>query len=495
MTPLDCLHAAYSPELFEQLGQEISTRIAAHLGMTLSGESHVLNWNKPSDNLEIARQRLREDGPFPDSSAEIQRRFRQVADDLLERGHNLHNPCYIGHQVPASIPLSALFTTLASALNQVMAIYEMGPWISAIEREVTNLMGHKVGWEPESFHGFATNGGSIANLTCLLTARNVRFPQSWSEGTQAIPNHIVLLIHPDSHYCIHRSAGILGLGAESVITLPIDEKRRIIPAELQRVISDQRKRGNEILAVCASAGATFWGSFDPLPEIAAICRQHNLWLHVDAAHGGALLFSEQRKHKLRGLEQADSFICDAHKMLFTPALCALAFYKNQQHRHATFRQDASYLFEPPEAGIREIDSGLVTLECTKQALVVPLWGILQVFGEQLIADAVDTVCDQCRTFHRLLAEADDFEPVHEPEMNIQVYRHIPAELRNRSPEELGEFNLQLRQRIAHSGEYYIVPCKMNGIGALRSAVMNPFTNEEHFKGLLNTLRRIGHEIL
>ena len=180
------------------------------------------------------------------------------------------------------------------------------------------------------------------------------------------------------------------------------------------------------MAVVACACATPIGAFDPLEDVAAVCRRHGVWLHVDAAHGGAALLSDRHRHLVAGLEQADSVVWDAHKMLFVPALCAFVFYRDRAHVFEAFRQDAPYLFDPAAPGLADYDSGLRTVECTKRAAAFGLWGVWSLFGPQLFADMVDVTFALGRTLYEKLSAADDFVPLHEPQCNIVVFRHVPA---------------------------------------------------------------------
>ncbi len=238
-----------------------------------------------------------------------------------------------------------------------------------------------------------------------------------------------------------------------------------------------------------------WRIFSWIVEIADVCRRHEVWLHVDAAHGGAACFSPKYRHLVNGLELADSLIWDAHKMLFVPALCAFVFYKNKEHRFEAFRQDAPYLFDPSAPGLADFDSGLMTIECTKRAAAFGLWGVWSLFGPQLFADMVDVTFDLGRTFYEKLTDAADFQPLHEPECNIVVFRHVPQELQDAAPERLGQFQLDLRREIIRSGEFYIVATKVKGIGALRFTIINPLTEARHLDRLMDTLRKMGRQLL
>ena len=413
---------------------------------------------------------------------------------MLACGHNLHDPRYIGHQVPAPVPLAGLFDALGAITNQVMAVYEMGPWATAVERAVIEQLGQLIGWPAGSFAGLATHGGSLANLTALLTARNVLLQNCWEDGL-ARDRSQVLVVHADVHYCVTRAAGILGLGTRQVLRAALDGQRRIDVDRLDQQLAELRRGGTQPLAVVACACSTPIGAFDRLPEIAEVCRRHEVWMHVDAAHGGAVCFSERHRHLVDGLQEADSLVWDAHKMLFVPALCAFVFYRDRSHRFQTFRQDAPYLFDPSAPGLADFDSGLLTVECTKRAAVYGLWGTWAVFGRQLFADMVDVTFHTARRLYDLLEEAADFETCHEPQCNIVVFRHVPQQLRTASPERIGQFQQLLRRRLIQSGEFYIVQNMLDGVGALRVSVCNPLTTEGHLCDLLSALRRYGQQIL
>jgi L-2,4-diaminobutyrate decarboxylase len=305
----------------------------------------------------------------------------------------------------------------------------------------------------------------------------------------------VLLAHADSHYSVARAAGILGIGSRQIIPVGFDDRGRMDPRLVDEELTRLRARNQPIVAVVACACATPIGAFDPLEEIASICRRHRVWLHVDAAHGGAAVLSDRHRHLVAGLEQADSVTLDAHKMLFVPGLCAFVFYRDKRHRFEAFQQDAPYLFDPAAPGLAEFDSGTKTVECTKRAAAFGLWGVWCLFGRQLFADMVDVTFALGRTLYEKLEAANDFVPLHAPECNIVAFRHVPAELRDAPAERVGAFQLELRRRLIESGEFYIVPCVRDGVGALRVTIMNPLTTPTHLDQLLDALRRNGRELL
>ncbi|MSR58902.1 MAG: aminotransferase class I/II-fold pyridoxal phosphate-dependent enzyme [Planctomycetaceae bacterium] len=500
--------AAYDPELLRSAGHRLADLLAEHLRSVQASESVVLNWCDPRE-LSAEAAALCPSfsqgtivGDAVDASLPgLTRRFAELVQLSLSHGINLHDPRYVGHQVPAPVPIAGLFDAIGSVTNQPMAIYEMGPWGTAVEQAMIGRLAECIGWQGTNYGGIVTHGASLANLTALLVARNVTLGESWERGvagataTVASDKPAKLVVQADAHYCIARSAGILGLGTDHVVKAPLDERRRMDPVRLDETLRELKQAGHPIVAVVACACATPIGAFDPLDEIADVCARHGVWLHVDAAHGGAALLSRRHRHLVAGLERADSLTWDAHKMLFVPALCAFLFYKDKRHSYEAFRQNAPYLFDPSMPGLAEFDSGLRTVECTKRAAALALWGVWSLFGPQLFADLVDVTFDLGRKLYARLVDAPDFVALHEPQCNIVMFRHVPAALQDAPPERIGEFQWLLRKAVVQSGQYYLVPAAWNGVATLRCTLINPLTTEADLDGLLTALREAGKVIL
>ena len=504
------IRAAYDPDLLKAAGRKLADALSAHLAEVQASRRAVLNWEEPGENVDAAAAILAQGDALEkeDLSAEtpptargartadeLAEQFARLVRTMLDRGLNLHDPRYIGHQVPAPVPIAGLFDAVGSVTNQVMAIYEMGPWSSSVEQAMVRRLGALIGWQEGQFAGTVTHGGSLANLTALLTARNVAVGDAWQMGLAGRRPPPVLVAHAEAHYSVARSAGILGMGTRQIVRAGLDERRRIDANRLDETLAGLRARNRPIVAVVACACATPIGAFDPLEAIADVCRRHEVWLHVDAAHGGAACLSRRHRHLVRGLDRAESVVWDAHKMLFVPALCAFVFYRDKRHRFEAFRQDAPYLFDPSEPGLAEFDSGLKTVECTKRAAAFGLWGVWSMFGQRLFADLVDVTFDMGRLLYEKLAAAADFEPLHEPQCNIVAFRHVPDALRDAPSDRLGAFQLDLRREIIRSGEFYIVPTEKEGVGALRVTVINPLTTPDDLDRLMDALREQGRRLL
>jgi L-2,4-diaminobutyrate decarboxylase len=489
------IEAAYDPELLRATGRRLAEMLSDHLAKAQASEGVVLPWYEPAENVQQATKILDQSVGSDAGRDTLANHFAGLVQTMLSRGHNLHDPRYIGHQVAAPVPIAGLFDAVGSVTNQVMATYDMDPWATAAERAMVERLGEQIGWPRGEFSGVVTHGGSLANLTGLLTARNVALADSWERGTPRPGLPPVLVVHADTHYSVSRSAGILGLGTNHVIRVGLDPGRRMDPSQLESTLRNLRSKNQPVVAVVACACSTPIGAFDPLDDVADVCQRYGVWLHIDAAHGGAACLSPKYRHLVAGLHRGDSIVWDAHKMMFMPGLCAFLFYRNPAHKFEAFRQDAPYLFDPAAPGLAEYDSALGTIECTKRAAAFALWGTWSLFGPQLFADLVETTFAMGRIFYEKLSAAPDFVPLHEPQCNIVVFRHVPAALRDAPPDRVDRFQLELRRSVIESGKFYIVSTRLDGTGALRVTIINPLTASEHLGRLLDAIREAGQRIL
>ena len=524
---------AYDADLTQQCGTVLVDALTEHLGRVQSAQGPVQRWRAPEENITEAIRWL-EGAEFLDSQSVVSK-FQELVQLSLMRGQNLNHPRCVGHQVPAPLPLVGLFDAVTTMTNQVQGVYEMGPWGIAAERAVIQQIGKQIGYQNDEFGGLVTSGGSLGNLTALLAARNEACPWIWNDGNRPHESneklrssdsqgdtserdqsamrpevnssaarivrrsHMpVLIVHGDAHYCIDRAAGVMGIGQSQVMRVPLDGHRRMDVAALEQLLADLTAQQVPIIAVVAVACTTAVGVFDPLDAIADVCERHQVWLHVDAAHGGAVCLSQKHRHLIKGLERADSVVFDAHKMMFVPAVCALVFYRNKKNRFRAFEQKAPYLFDPSAPNMSEYDNGVVTFECTKRSAALGLWGALSIFGFELFEQLVDRVFLVAQNLFDLLDDAKEFEVVGEPQANIVVFRYFPEGVQrdeNLASDEcklkVSQLQLRLRRAMLESGFGYLTQTALQDQIYLRCTIMNPLTEVSHLAELLAELRRLG----
>lgn len=474
------IRAAWDPEAFARDGAAVVADLAAALTRSQTRqEPRVLPWLAPEEQAAA----------FPASYPEVGHGdLRAEVTRVLARSIRLHHPQVLGHQVPPPLPSAALAELVGAMLNNGMAIYEMGPAATAIERAVVGWMASTLGL-PATTSGVLTSGGSLGNLTALLAARQARAGfDAWSLAGHGAPP-LAVLVATEAHYSIARAVRILGWGDAGAIPVAVDRAHRMVPQALDDAAAAAAARGVRVVAVVASAGSTATGAFDPLDELAAVARARGLWLHVDGAHGAALALSPRRRHLVRGIELADSVVWDAHKMLMMPALITAVLVRSPADAAATFAQQATYLFDADRAAADdEWNLGRRTLECTKRMMAFELHAALRTHGVGLLRACVDRLCDAAGALAARVQAAPDFELALAPAANIVCYRHRPAGLAAR---DLDAHQRQLRQRLVERGHFYIVTTTLRGEVWLRSALMNPLVEAADLDGLLAELRALA----
>lgn len=198
------------------------------------------------------------------------------------------------------------------------------------------------GFDGPNAGGISQSGGSAANQTSIVVARNTLFPETKDEGYGN--KKFVLFTSTHGHYSLEKAAQISGFGSSAVRSVPVDKQGRMLPDALETEIEKAKQKGKTVFYVNATAGTTVLGSFDPLDKIADICQRHNIWLHVDASWGAPVIFSEKHKYKLEGIEKADSIAMCPHKMMGVPLPCSLLLGRDLRQFHSAMTLPAGYLF-------------------------------------------------------------------------------------------------------------------------------------------------------
>ncbi len=410
----------------------------------------------------------------------------QFITKYLSSTTRLHHPAYLAHQCAVPHYAGALGSLIDGFTNNAMSIYEMGPGAASIEYYVVNWLLEKVGWQPAPLKmpgdgeqtfggGILTHGGSLANLTALIAARSRIAPQVWQEGN---PDDLALLAPAACHYSIARAAGILGLGHKAIYQLEVDDRGVVIPDRLPSAYKRLTNDGQRAIALVANACSTAVGLYDPLYEIGQFCQEHNLWFHVDGAHGASALLSDKYRKRLKGVELADSLVWDAHKLMRTPTLCAAMLVRDFRTLDNAFEQEASYLFhEKEQPGFDFIHR---TVECTKAGLGLRLFLVLAALGERGIAEYIEQQFQVTKEAYEYIRPLPDFECAVKPQANILCFR-IKGD---------DALQLTLRDELTAQGDFYLSTTAFNGERYLRLVFMNPNTNLAHIKQLIHEIRHL-----
>jgi L-2,4-diaminobutyrate decarboxylase len=444
----------------------------------------------PADLLQDARALM----TCADESGTIfdEKKLAGIIDLYVRTGIQVHSPGYMGRQFSGVVPLAGVIDFVSSVVNQPSSFYEAGQLPNVAERIMAGELGSFIGWDAARSAMVTTSGGSLANLTALLAARNRAFPGIWARGQHDGPGRPAVAVSEEAHYSVLRAAGVLGIGETQIVRLAVNGNQQIRADQAAEALDAAERRGLMVFCLVASAGTTATGAFDPIDSLADIAAQRGIWLHVDGAHGASLLVSDTHRWKMKGIEKADSLVWDGHKMMFVPAPCTMLFYRDREAALGAFRQKASYVFDEEPDAYTGFDSGGKNFECTKRPMIMPLWTLWALYGPTFFAEKIDYLCRLANEAYGILSDQPDFEVIHRPESNILCFRYRPGHVEGK---DLHRLQLGIRKRISLDGRFFISKVDIQGAAALRIVMMNHQIHAGHLTMLVAEIRRIGADLL
>ncbi len=464
------------PARFREDGHRLVDQLADYLQSAAAGrDMPVVPATPPGPLLD------RWSTPFPEEPGG---ELGELVARLLADSTHIHHPRYVGYQVTPTLPVAVLADLAASLLNNGMAAFEGGPAATVMEARVVAWMAQQLGWDTRA-DGVLTSGGSLGNLTALLTARQVKAGfDVWSGGAHRGPP-LAVLVGEYAHYSVARALQIMGWGADGAVPVASDNRFRMRPAALAQALAQARAAGRKVIAVVGSAGSTATGAFDPLADIADFCGEHKLWFHVDGAHGASAALSPKHRPLLAGIERADSVVWDAHKMLAMPALATAVLFREGGHSYEAFAQEAAYLFPGSDVRAQWYNRGLRTAECTKRMISVPLFASLSLLGTNVFTRLVDDAFALALRFGERLTAAADFELCTPPECNIVCFRFVPP-----GAHDLDALQTRVQQQLGEHGAFFVAKTTLQDHVWLRTSLMNPRTTDADLGALLDAIRAL-----
>ncbi|GHD99281.1 lysine decarboxylase DesA [Streptomyces alanosinicus] len=414
------------------------------------------------------------DRPLSDTAAVLD----ELEDLYLKDAVYFHHPRYLAHlNCPVVIP-AVLGEAVLTAVNSSLDTWDQSAGGTLIERKLIDWTTRRIGLGPAA-DGVFTSGGTQSNLQALLLAREEAKTDSVAD--------LRIFTSEVSHFSVQKSAKLLGLGPDSVVCLPVDHDKRMQTVALAHELERCRRDGLVPMAVVATAGTTDFGSIDPLPEIAELCAQYGVWMHVDAAYGCGLLASLKHRDRIAGIERADSVTVDYHKSFFQPVSSSAVLVRDAATlRHATYH--AEYL--NPRRMVQERIPNQVdkSLQTTRRFDALKLWMTLRVMGADGVGALFDEVCDLAAEGWKLLAADPRFDVVVEPALSTLVFRYIPATVTD--PAAIDRANLYARKALFASGDAVVAGTKVGGRHYLKFTLLNPETTPADIAAVLDLIA--GH---
>jgi glutamate/tyrosine decarboxylase-like PLP-dependent enzyme len=470
----------WSPEEIKRVGYRVVDLIAEHLSSL--PERPVFAPVPP----ELASAFLQEPAPHAGRDPEdILDLFRTTVEPYpFGNGH----PRFFGWVNSPPTVMGIFADALAAAMNPSCA----GGNHAAVyvERQVVNWFKQMLGYPPDAF-GLLVSGGSMAALTALTVARHAKCGfDVRAKGLREAPSQLVFYKSAEGHGCHQKVVELIGVGSDHLRTIEHDDAWRMRAGALAARIRQDRREGLTPVAVIASAGTVNTGAIDPLEAIADVCREHDVWLHVDGAYGAPAILSDRYESALAGIALADSVALDPHKWLSVPVEAGLVLIRHSEAQRAAFSLVPPYLRTdgsqtgvggPPwfsEYGFQQ----------TRGFRALKVWMSLLHYGLEGYRAAINRTLDLAASLTEMLRQAEDFEVCEPQNLGIVCFRFRPRTNGSGGEPDLDRVNRVALERMQLAGEAFVSSTSLNGLFWLRACVLNPRTTIDDLHALLGAVR-------
>lgn len=411
----------------------------------------------------------------------------------------------LAHLHPPTLLIGQLAEVLIAATNQSLDSWNQSPAATFMEQHLIHWLGVRCGFaahdSAEHSNGVFTSGGTQSNLMGLLLARDQYYLRGHIDVQQVgmtAQSAGVILCSDQAHFSIEKNAGLLGLGRAAVIKVATDAQGVMRVADLQAQITALQQRGQSIMAVVATAGTTDSGAIDPLTQIAELCRAHDIWLHVDAAWGGALLLSNKYRPLIDGIGLADSITLDFHKHFFLPISCG-AFLIREQRHFESMRQHSDYL--NPSDDEADAIPNLVTksLQTTRRFDALKLWMALEALGTKRYGALIDHCLISAQQAATLIKAHADLVLVTEPVLSSVLFYFAPStnatEGSALTTAQRMQLNRHIAQQLLHNNIANIATTQYQSVFCLKLTILNPEVTEHTIMEVLAGICQMGQQLL
>jgi glutamate/tyrosine decarboxylase-like PLP-dependent enzyme len=415
---------------------------------------------------------------------EIGRDFAQVLAEFESKvaanAFRTNHPRFLAFIPGAPTFLSVLGELLTGSTNYFCGVWLEASGPSMVELLVLDWIKEFLGC-PKEARGIFTSGGSEANLTALVTARE---RLSYEERGRA-----VLYLTEQRHWSMDRAARIIGLRGDQLRPVPADERFRLSPAALMAAIERDRAAGRLPWVVVANAGATNTGTVDPLAALAEVCQEQRLWFHVDAAYGWAATLTPQGRAELDGIGRADSITLDPHKWFGQTFEAGCVLVRDGKLLARTFAMRPEYM-QDVEPADDEINFADHSLALTRRFRALRVWLSVKVLGVGWFRSLIGHCCDLAEFAQGLLEASPFFEVLCPRQLSIVCFRYVPPGFRG-DEARLDELNLELIEKLRATGRGFISSTRLRGRVALRFCFVNWRTTARDVEELVNLLGTLG----
>jgi aromatic-L-amino-acid/L-tryptophan decarboxylase len=474
-------------DTFRQNGHLLIDQIAAFLESL--PERPVTRGEQPREILSFLGK-----DPLPEHGAPLEKVLRQAMVLLFE--HSLFNghPRFWGYITSSAAPAGMLADLLAASVNANAGAYILSPMATEIEKQAIRWLAEFIGF-PQSCGGLFVSGGNMANFTGLLAARKAK--ANWNVRETGLVNRQQMLIYcsKDTHTWVSKAADLFGFGTDNIRWIAIDKHQQMDAGALEKQIIADEKRGYLPFVVVATAGSVSTGAVDPLEAISSLCRQHNLWFHIDGAYGAPAAVVPEVSHLFRGLEHADSVALDPHKWLYSPLEAGCILVRNAQALQDTFSfRPAYYNFDGHEDDpvTNFYEAGF---QNSRGFRALKVWTMLKQTGKNGYIKMIRDDISLARMLFRLAQAHKQLEAVSH-HLSIVTFRFIPESTRTgaEAAAYLDLVNEKIVNRIQAGGEAFVSNAVVENKYCIRVCIVNFRTLPEDIEALAAIVVRTGRAI-
>lgn len=436
--------------------------------------------------------------PLPLQGAGVPAALRDLGTLALRHAVDPAHPAAAAHLHCAPLHVALAGELLAAAANASLDSWDQAPVGTHLEQRLVRAIAAVAGYDPAVADGVLTSGGTQSNLQGLLLARERAGRRGGrdlaAEGLGDGAGRWRILCSRAAHFSVQRSAALLGLGQQAVVPVAVDADGRMLPEALDLAIDQLLAADLEPIALVATAGTTDFGAIDPLPDLAEQVREHAIWLHVDAAVGGALLFSERHAARLDGLAAADSIAIDFHKLLWQPLACGLFLVRDRasldplEVEVAYLNGDGADELEPGWRMPHLVSRSLATSR-RFDALKVLL--TFQALGRRVVGALLDRSLELTARAAELVEASSALALAHRPGLNTVVFRYLPV---RDQPERSDRINAAIRTRLLAGGAALVGRTLHGGRVHLKLTLLNPLATGDDLASLVALVVRTGADL-
>lgn len=453
----------------------------------------IINFKHPAElkkmlNLEIKAE--------PSSLQEILNDCEVVLNNVVKTGH----PRFFNQLSQGLDVVSLAGEWLTAATNTNMFTYEIAPVYVLMEEVTLGKMREFIGWN-EPGDGILNPGGSISNLYAIQAARHHFFPEIKANGLFNSPK-LIIFTSEHSHYSVAKAAAILGHGLNQVKLVPVDDKGKLKPNELEKLILECLSENQIPLLVSLTAGTTVLGAFDPINPVADICEKYKIWLHVDAAWGGGALLSQKHKHLLNGIERSDSVTWNPHKIMGCHLQASAFLVKKTGILLEANEMAATYLFQQDKHYDLNYDTGDKTIQCGRHVDIYKVWLMFKAKGLNGFEKQIDRFFELAKYLYNQILKRENFEIVlHDPEFTNICFWYIPNSLKNVNKKSISyktalhKIAPIIKEKMMQNGNlmigYQPLDEKPN---FFRMIISNSATIQEDLDFVLDEIERLGKDL-